>query len=186
MCKLANRALKGGESVRAQEYSQRALQLARGSNDKAALAHTLFSTTLMHWDDFAVREAGLLEARNLFQEVGDKHSERRALGMLAFTLYPDGDARAEPYLREALKNERQRGDLPGIANCLMRLAAIERARGDIEKAESLEIESRATYVVQEPNAELVAAILSGDPQKVHEAMGGSAPPNPLDGPATAP
>ena len=186
LSKLANRALKSGESARAREYSQRALRLARESDDKAALAQTLFSTTLLLWDDVAVREASLLEARNLFRELGDEHSESRALGMLAFTLYPDGDARAEPYLSEALKNERHRGHLPGIANCLMRLATIERARGEIEKAETLESESRAAYVLPEPDAEFVAAILSGDPQKVHEAMGGSAPPNPIAGPATAP
>lgn len=167
---LANRAQRRGEVAQAQEYVQRALQLARKGDDKAALARVLFVASTVVWKDIAVREGGFLEARSLYQELGDEASDDRALEMLASLVYPDGDARAEPYLIEALQKNRRHGSLPGIARNLMRLAAIEQTRGNLEGAATLEAESRATYVFPEPDPAFVAAIESCDPKKLQEAL----------------
>ena len=93
-------------------------------------------------NDFPSAERHLLEALQLFRDLGDRNGEAATLNRLGEVARYTGDfPRAEAYYGESLKCYRALNDPRGTASVLTHLGVIARNQGDYDRAVSLYEES---------------------------------------------
>ncbi len=114
----------GRNYVRAGDYFQQAIELARAINDPALLATALNRVGNWHVHQEHIQE-GLAcheEAYQLFRAISDARGMATTLDLLGITSYMGGDLSAgAAYYQQAIPLFRQLDDRQGLANSLMTL-----------------------------------------------------------------
>jgi predicted ATPase/class 3 adenylate cyclase len=136
----------------AERHYREALAISRELGDRPGIAQATYDLAfvpIILGTGFEESERLLQEAIEIYEELGDVTGAARAKGDMGLFLMMQGDHRAAlPLLEESLALTRERGDLFGLADDLLRVAEVHRILGNHDEArrghlEALDIMERA-------------------------------------------
>jgi tetratricopeptide (TPR) repeat protein len=113
--------------TRSMEFTMKARDLARSTNNKKALAEVYYLTGLNHtfWGDYQVSYDNLFTALKLFEEVNDPVGVVRTLNGIGTVCYNQRNfTKAFYYYSTALKKARENHDIQNVANVLNNCALV--------------------------------------------------------------
>ncbi|MGQ0433080.1 MAG: AAA family ATPase [Microthrixaceae bacterium] len=155
---LARLEWRCGDVVRAAEGAERALRLARATNDRFFIARILEVLGGLSHTPAALAVSYLTEARYLYSELGEDHDEADVI--LALADLAEDDASRLKYYDEALEVFVESGCSVGRAQVLRRLAGVKFARDLTDEASVLLDEAERLFQTSEANEERAEVLRS--------------------------